>query len=1142
MKQYFTKRTPLSILLLLLLACHPFLMAQSLAYVQQNKPDLEAKTSTPSNLIRLKDALNELSQEYQVSILFEDVTVKGLQTTVDKIKGGKLESKLEKLLKPHRLTFQKVNKNAYVVVAPVQKSEKQSSKELRKTEDGSVPTLLKTTPERNSLLSVVSPLQSAPMSVIIPDRTITGKVIDDTGEALPGTNVLVKGTTIGDITDVNGEFRVDVPDDNSILVFSFTGFLTQEIAVGNQTTINVTLKQDDLLLNEVVVVGYGEIKKSDLTGAVASVQTKDIVRGNPIIAAKAIQGQVAGATVTKLNNKPGTGYSITIRGENTINNSTEPLVVIDGLMGGNINNLNPNDIQSMDILKDASSTAIYGSRGANGVIIITTKKGVSGKPRISYDSYIGVKNPAHLPELMNTAQFYKSIYTDRILEGSTGASFTAAERANIDANNTTDWVDLVTGPGMQMSQNLSVSGGTEKTTYRFSGGFLNEDGNVLYTGFKRYNLNAGLDSKIGKYFKLGFTSYVSYGDINVGSGESLRNAYRARPTGTVYYDDLANPSENSDINVNGYAFWMGINDKQVGNPLLDIDPTVSKLQTTNTSIISNAYVEVTPLKGLSIRSSISASYTSERAGDFRGRWSKSQIGAKPRAQFDNRTLANYTLDNIINYSVDFGRHKINLTGLQSAFYQRNEAYSIFVRDLPYDSDWYALGTAATIGSIGSSLVERSILSYMGRINYSFNDKYLLTLTGRSDGASQLSEGNKWAFFPSVAVAWRLGDEPFINNLNVFSNLKVRLSYGEVGNATVNPYSTQAGLLNTGYDFDGTAAFGFAPANLGNKDLRWERSNELNLGIDFGFFKNRISASLELYNRKTVDLILNQKIPTVTGFSQVIANVGQIENKGVELTLRTTNVVTKDFNWNTTFAFTKNNNKLLQLYGDGQQVDKGNRLFVGYPIRANFDYEFDGIWQTVDKDEAAKYKQVPGSVRVVDQNNDGVISSTDAIDDRVVLGSELPNWILGVTNRLNFKQFDFSFFVYYRNGTQYRNNTLAGTFGEVSGTRYNRLASLDYWRSDNPSNTYFGVVAANPYRNAILYQDASFLRISDITLGYTLPQAVMDKLKMSSARFYGQVINPYVSSKFTGFDPEFNSAIFQDDVPSMTLLFGVNISF
>lgn len=1142
MKQYFTKRLLLSISVMVLLAFHPLMIAQSMAFSHQAKVAGERKESPVSTTKRLKDLLNDLSQQHGVSILFEDVTVKDLVADSDKIKSGKIESKLEKLLKPHGLSYRKVNENAYVVVASKlpQSNKKLSQSEASNKENNTFSTT-DASLEKN-IFQLKSSAINVPIIAEIPDKVITGVVADEKGELLPGTNVLVKGTIRGTITDVNGAFSLEVPDENAVLVFSFTGFVSQEVVVGNQSNLNITLKQDDQLLNEVVVVGYGEIKKSDLTGAVASVQTKDIVRGNPIIAAKAIQGQVAGATVTKLNNKPGTGYSITIRGENTINNSTEPLIVIDGLMGGNINNLNPNDIQSMDVLKDASSTAIYGSRGANGVIIITTKKGVSGKPRISYDSYIGVKNPAHMPELMNTAQFYKSIYTDRVLEGATGASFTAAERANIDANRTTDWVDLVTDPGMQMSQNLSISGGSEKTTYRFSGGFLNEDGNVLYTGFKRYNLNAGLDSKIGKYFKVGFTSYVSYGDINVGSGESLRNAYRARPTGTVYYNDLANPSENSDINVNGYAFWMGINDKQVGNPLLDIDPTVSKLQTTTASIISNGYVEVTPLKGLSIRSSISASYTTERAGDFRGRWSKSQIGAKPRAQFDNRTLASYTLDNIINYNVEFGRHKIAVTGLQSAFYQRNEAYSIFVRDLPYDSDWYALGTAATIGSIGSSLVERSILSYMGRINYSFNDKYLLTLTGRSDGASQLSEGNKWAFFPSVAAAWRLGDEPFINNLNVFSNLKVRVSYGEVGNATVNPYSTQAGVLNTGYDFDGTAAFGFAPANLGNKDLRWERSNELNLGIDFGFFKNRISASLELYNRKTVDLILNQKIPTVTGYSQVIANVGQIENKGIELTLRTTNIATKNFGWNSTFAFTKNNNKLLQLYGDGQKVDKGNRLFVGYPIRANFDYKFDGIWQTTDKDQAAKYKQVPGSVRVVDQNNDGVISSTDAIDDRVYLGTQLPNWILGVTNRLNFKQFDLSFFIYYRDGVQYNNSTLSGTFGEVSGTRYNRLASLDYWRSDNPSNTYFGVVAANPYRNAINYQDASFLRISDITLGYTFPQALMDKLKMTSARFYGQVINPYVTSKFTGFDPEFNSAIFQDDVPSMTMLFGVNISF
>ncbi|RRB02869.1 TonB-dependent receptor [Larkinella rosea] len=983
--------------------------------------------------------------------------------------------------------------------------------------------------------STVLPVAS---SVDIP---VKGSVKDEKGEAIIGASIIIKGTNRGTTTAADGSFSLSVDNPGSALIFSFIGYETQNIEVGNRTNFDIVLMADLKQLEEIVVVGYGEIKKTDLTGAVASVQSKDIVRANPVVAARAIQGQVAGATVTKSSNKPGAGYSITIRGENTINNSTEPLVVIDGLIGGDLNNLNPNDIQSMDVLKDASSTAIYGARGANGVVIVTTKKGLSGKPRVSYDSYIGVKTPAHIPRLMNAQEFYKATYTDRVLEGSTGATFTAAELDNIKSGRTTDWVDLITRPGLQTSQNLSVSGGSEKTTYRFSGGYLNENGNVLYTGFKRYNLNAGLDSKLGERVKVGFTSYLTYSNQNVGSQESLRGAYRARPTGTVNFSDLANPSENSDFNIGGYAYWMGINDKQVPNPLVDVDPVNSKLQTTVLNALGNAYAEVAIVKGLTFRSSLSASYGTTKIGDFRGQWSKSQIGTKPRAQYDNRTMGNYTLDNIINYNLDLGKHKLAVTGLQSAFYQRNETYTIAAKDLPYASDWFALSTG-TVTGYASSLTERSLLSFMGRINYTFNDKYMLTVTGRSDGASQLAEGNKWAFFPSVAFAWRLGDEPFINDLHVFSNLKMRLSYGQVGNSTVNPYSTQASLINTGYDFDGTAAYGFAPANLANKDLKWERSKELNLGLDFGFFKNRIAASLELYNRKTVDLILNQKIPTVTGFNQVVSNVGVIQNRGIELTLNTVNITNQDFNWNSTLAFTLNRNKLLSLYGNGQTADKGNKLFVGSPIKSNFDYQFAGIWQTADKELAAKYKQEPGSVRVVDQNNDGQISSTDAIDDRVILGTQLPNWILGVTNRFKYKSFDFSFFTYYRNGVQYSNNTLAGTFGEMNSTRYNKLASLDYWRSDNPSNTYFGVVAANPYRSAINYQDASFLRISDITLGFTLPRKLLDSWKVANARVYGQVLNPIVITKFTGFDPEFNSSIYQDDVPSAVYTLGINLSF
>lgn len=1091
------------------------------------------------NRMSLRDAIQKFRNHFGVDVLFEEKTLEGLTISTNQLHfDNDAERELGQILQSSGLRLKKVDKKTFVILSGKAKGAGlfQPAAHTRAIAGAAEDKGPGVAPGAD--LSV-QPYETEEEAT---DRIITGRVVSESGEELPGVSVLIKGTQSGTATDDRGNFSIPVPDENAVLIFSFIGYVRQEVTVGTSSRLEVSLKADNLILDEQVIIGYGEVKKSDLTGAVSSIQSKDITRANPVMAARAIQGQVAGATVTKTSNRPGAGYGITIRGENTINFSTEPLVVIDGLMGGNLNTLNPNDIQSMDILKDASSTAIYGSRGANGVVIITTKKGASGKPRISYDSYVGIKAPARLPKLMSSEQFYKATYTDRILEGAAGATFTATEMANIENGRTTDWVDLITDPALQMSQNISVSGGNDNTTYRFSGGYLNENGNVLHTGFKRYNLNAGLDSKLGRYFKAGFTSYVTYSDQDLGSMESLRGAYRARPTGSPYFEDLENPSENQDLNVGGLAVWMGINDKQVPNPLLDIDPEHSKLQTTTSTIMGNAYLEFLPVAGLSIRSSLSASYSSERVGDYRGTWSKSQIGNKPRAQYDSRVMGNYTLDNLINYNVAFGRHQLHFTGLQSTFYQRNEAYQIAVRDLPFASDWYAINTG-TVTGYNSSLVERSLLSFMGRINYSFADRYLLTLTGRSDGASQLSENNKWAFFPSVAFAWRVIDEPFMSeNLRALSDLKLRISYGQVGNSTVNPYSTQASLLNTGYDFDGAAAFGFAPANLGNKDLRWEKSKEINFGIDFGFLRNRIAGTLELYDRKTVDLILNQKIPSVTGFSQVIANVGEIGNRGIELTLNTVNVSKENFSWNTTLTFTRNRNKLLSLYGDGQTEDKGNSLFVGKPIRANFDYQFDGIWQLDQKDEAAVYKQVPGSVKVVDQNGDGLISSTEGIDDRVVLGTQLPNWLMGITNRFKYKDFDLSVFVYYRNGVQYRNNTLAGTFGEVNNTRYNNLASLDYWRSDNPSNTYFGLTMPNPYRSAIFYQDASFLRISDITAGYTLPSKLINKWKMSAARVYLQAVSPLVFTNFTGFDPEFNSSIYQDDIPTIIYTLGVNISF
>ena len=430
---------------------------------------------------------------------------------------------------------------------------------------------------------------------------------------------------------------------------------------------------------------------------------------------------------------------------------------------------------------------------------------------------------------------------------------------------------------------------------------------------------------------------------------------------------------------------------------------------------------------------------------------------------------------------------------------------------------------------------------MGRFIYGFKNKYLLTLTARWDGASQLSEGNKWDVFPSAAVAWRLGDEEFIKSVDAISDMKLRVSYGFVGNSAVSPYSTQARLINTPYDFGGSPAFGFAPGNLADKSLKWEKSQELNIGLDMGFIENRITASLEIYNRKTVDLIYNEQIPNSTGFGQITTNVGEVSNNGVELTLNTVNIRNDNFMWTTNVNFSRNVNEVVSIGSEGILADISTGLFVGQPLGANYFYQFDGIWQTDQATQAAEYGQVPGSVRVVDQNNDGKISSGADEDDRVVLGSVQPDWLMGITNKFNLGNFDLSFLIYISQGAQFRNDMLKGTMGDINSGRYNALV-LDYWTVNNPTNEYYGPGISNPYRQAIQYQDASFVRISDITFGYTLPNVTLEKMGFSNFRMYAQIINPFVFHNFDGMDPEYNTGIYNDDVPFATYSFGVSLSF
>ena len=977
-------------------------------------------------------------------------------------------------------------------------------------------------------------------------RQLSGQVTNaETGENLVGVSVTIKGSSKGTVTKNDGKFTLGTPTKGPItLVFSSTGFTTQQILLSSDAEIKVKLISESKMLDNVVVVGYGSVRKKDLTGAVGSIQSEDIVRSNPINATSALQGQVPGVVVTKTSNRPGQDFQIDIRGENTITGITEPLYVIDGVIGGRLRDINPSDIQSIDILKDASSTAIYGSRGANGVVIVTSKKGVIGKPKVTLDLFVGQKTPQHLPELQTAQQFYKMVVTDRVLNLATPEVFTANEMANITAGRTLNWVEKLTKPSINTGATIGVSGGNAGTTYRFSAGYLQQDGSIRYTTFKKYSLNGSVDSKINSFLKVGITGYLNYAENPTGSYEALRSAYRARPTGTIYYKDLVDPSSSPDLNQgpwNGYAVWSGINNNQVVNPLVESDPANYQFEIQTVNQMANTYAEFTILPGLTLKSSFSASLLDSRQGEYRGTYTKDRSANKlARGSYQTNDIYNYTLDNQLNYNVQKGKHKLNALFVQSAYKNVAETYAINFDQLPYASLWNNIGTAA-VQSASSSYKRTTIESYMSRVNYTFNEKYLLTLTGRADGASQLAQANRWAFFPSGAFAWKLNDENFIQNLGWFSDLKLRVSYGEVGNANVSPYATQASILNSIYAYDQSIGNGFAPGNIGNKDLKWERSQELNLGLNMGFFNNRISAVVEVYKRNTKDLILQQTLPTSTGFSTVIANVGEVSNKGVEILLNTQNIITKKFSWTTSINFAKNINRIEKL-ANGVTAIIGSSLFVGQPVKSYYDYKFAGIWQISDSVTAKGYGLAPGSVRVVDQNNDGIISSSTGKDDRVVLGTQLPNYTMGMTNRFTYSNFDLSFMFYYRNGTLYKNALMDGTMADYTNTGYNHIV-LDYWTRNNPINTWYGPGVNQPgYKSAIHYEDATFLRLTDITLGFNVPKAKLAKSQIDRLRMYFQITNPGLWTKFHGMDPEYNSNTYIDDVPTATYTFGLNIGF
>lgn len=949
-------------------------------------------------------------------------------------------------------------------------------------------------------------------------QSVTGKITSsEDSQGIPGVSVAVKGTTKGTTSDANGNYKI-VADGKAKLTFSAIGFVSQEVEVGSRTIVDLKMVIDIQSLSEVVVVGYGTQKKSQMTGAISSISAKDIAELPVTNARQALQGRAAGVEVSQAGSKPGAGPQIRIRGRRSFNASNDPLYVVDGIpLSGGIDDINPNDITSMEVLKDASSTAIYGSRGANGVVLITTKRGKPGKTQISIDSYIGSNDVLNRVGVMNGAQFadYKRESRRAVGQYPLGAAtddadakiFENVELESIKLGRSTDYVDAMLRSGAIQNYQIGVSGGSEKTTFNISGNFFQDIGIVKKQDFSRGTFRINLDHKINDKLRIGMSSLAVYSKRNGEFYNPLGGAMQENPLGKPYDDQ-------------GNLIFLPTLDGLRTNPLAEIVDGAQVDETKRYRIFNSLYGEWDILNGLKYRVNFGPDFTMARNGRFTGAFTNARRGGAATGSVDEQFVFNYTLENIITYNKKINQfHNIGITALQSIQRDRDDRTSISVLGIPAETQsYYRLGDASQITEANTNLIEWTLLSYMGRINYDFKEKYLLTATLRVDGSSRFGTNTKYGYFPSVALGWNISEEPFLKSVKAIDQLKLRLSYGAVGNQGINPYQTQALLGRTAYSWDNTPAYGYRPATIGNPDLRWETSTTQNAGLDFSLFNGRIAGSVEYYVTNTTDLLAPQPLPTSRGFGGYITNIGQTRNKGIELTIGSVNVDSKGFKWTTDFIFNRNRESIIEL-ANGKVDDIASGRFIGQPLTVFFDYKKVGIWQTNEADLAAKFGDKVGQVKIEDFNLDGKINA----DDRQILGSAVPDFTLGITNRFTFKGFDLSFFVFGRFGQMIRSrfhtdqNSLAG--------RYNNL-NIDYWTPNNPTNEFPQPVVTQEFpkfNSALQYFNGSFIKIRNINIGYNVPESFASKLKMDGLRIYASIQQPFIFSeyitKYKGMDPE-----------------------
>jgi TonB-dependent starch-binding outer membrane protein SusC len=976
---------------------------------------------------------------------------------------------------------------------------------------------------------------------------VTGKVTDETGKPVEGATVSVKGSTTGTATKADGTFEIMVPSGKSTLVISSVGFAEQDIAIGGRNSITVSLTNAASDLQDVVVVGYGTRKRTDVTGAIAGIGQKDL-RSRPVDnALQAMQGKVAGVDISS-NERPGTVASVRIRGVRSLTASNDPLYVVDGipLITGGIENINPNDIEAIDVLKDASATAIYGSRGANGVVIVTTKQGKAGKMTITLNSAVTFEKLVDNREMFNAsefityrrwAQYYAGINPttgissnprgdqpdinkDRAYFNATTDRFAWANIAQGWATgtwdgskvNTTDWRGMVKENSVTTNTTISVSGGSDKIKAYGSFGYLNNGGVIKGQSYERYSGKANIDFNATNWFSFGSNLSVTYDKQQFGQS-SAGVATIGNPQGGLYesarslfpyavpYDSAGNrilfPGDDNAV--------KNIVDEEKYN--IDERVTMRAFGSMYAQINFGSILPI--LKGLKYRMNFGPDFSHFRDGVYVDANSVANGGSTGFASLTNNKTFSYTLDHLLYYDKVVGSHSFGLTLLQSQTEYKQETNFISGNGIPLASQlWNALSTGTVTGAITtrSNIIESQLLSYMARLNYGFKDKYLLTVSARNDGSSVFAVGRKNAWFPSAALAWRVNKENFMK-AGWINDLKLRIGAGITGNSAIAAYATQGAISALFYPYFTTNVAGSIPSTtLANQDLGWEKTTQYNIGVDFALFKSRVSGNIDFYKSNTNDLLMQRNIPSVTGFTTTFANIGKTANTGVDISITTLNIKNSSLSWSTTLNAAWQKEHIVSL-ANGKQDDISNNWFINQPVGVIYGYKALGLWQTKDAATIATYNlnqyTTPGTIRVADINGDNKI---DANNDRQIIGWTRPRWVVGMTNTVNYKGFDLSIFLYGRL------NFLHNYGGEVQAARsVNR--KINYYTETN-TNAEFqkpifnaGGAAGDPFYPALGYLKASFIKIRNISVGYNFDSKLIRKTGLSNLRAYMQMANP-----------------------------------